>query len=471
MAELFRSCGISLDQDRLSRFWTYHQLLREYNPVLNLTRIHNFDNMVLKLYVDSALPARLTDLPSPLLDMGTGPGMPGIPLKIMRPDLQMLLAESRQNRVTFLETAVKRLGFSAVEVVGQAVGPAFQTPVPAVITRAVAAIPDILDRIQGCLEQDGLAIFMKGPDCDAEIETATREMVSRFKLVENIAYRIGNTPNQRRLVIFRRIDRPAFAVRDAAMKRHTTRTVESPQNAVFKDLKKLLSGRGIKKAAAALVSGDKQIAEILTRFPKRCRAWITSGDASPPPEGTPDSLEWIQLSDDLFRQLDIFGTRYPLLHVRIPQMPTWRPEEGFETGCTLLIPFQDPENVGAVIRSAVAFDVSRIILLAESAHPFHPKAIRASGGAVFAADFRTGPSIHDLNATAPILPLSGEGTPIDCAAFPDAFGLMPGIEGPGLPDRFRVTAVSIPISDAVESLNAAVATAIALFEWRRKMGP
>ena len=63
------------------------------------------------------------------------------------------------------------------------------------------------------------------------------------------------------------------------------------------------------------------------------------------------------------------------------------------------------------------------------------------------------------------MPLSKEGTRISDFKFPAKFALLPGIEGPGLPDRFRKTAVSIPISPGVESLNAVAATAVALFVW------
>ena len=98
MAALLERSGIKLSEHQLDQLWLYHKLLRRYNPELNLTRIHNFTNMVLKLYVDSILPGTLMDLPSPLLDLGTGPGMPGIPLKIAYPNLEILLAESRKNR-------------------------------------------------------------------------------------------------------------------------------------------------------------------------------------------------------------------------------------------------------------------------------------------------------------------------------------------------------------------------------------
>ena len=69
---------------------------------MNLTRIHHFENMVLKHYVDSLLVLKFGELPSPLLDMGSGPGLPGVPLKIARPGVSMILAEPRGARAEFL---------------------------------------------------------------------------------------------------------------------------------------------------------------------------------------------------------------------------------------------------------------------------------------------------------------------------------------------------------------------------------
>ncbi len=164
----------------------------------------------------------------------------------------------------------------------------------------------------------------------------------------------------------------------------------------------------------------------------------------------------------------MFGTASPLLLVRIDEISEWHASEGLQKGCTLFVPFQDPENVGAVIRTAVAFGVSSIILLAEAANPYHPKAIRASGGIVFRANLFEGPSIKDLPEDLPIRPLSKEGESISNFPFPESFGLLPGMEGPGLPERLRQRGLSIPIRPEVESLNAVVAAAIALFEWSKR---
>ena len=148
-----------------------------------------------------------------------------------------------------------------------------------------------------------------------------------------------------------------------------------------------------------------------------------------------------------------------------PPLESWDADPS-APGCSLLIPFQDPETVGAVIRCAAAFNVARIVLLAESANPFHPKAIRASAGTVFSANIYEGPSLADLSDDLPVVALATTGRPIAEFTFPESFCLLSGMEGPGLSTRWRKNAVAIPMAAGVESLNAAVATGIALYEWR-----
>src|SRR3954467_4168439 len=116
LESLLRSRGILLPPDQYDALWSYHQMLRDANAELNLTRIHNFENMVLKHYVDSLLVLKLEELPSPLLDMGSGPGLPGIPLKIARPELEMILAEPRGARAEFLKEVANWLALGRLEV-------------------------------------------------------------------------------------------------------------------------------------------------------------------------------------------------------------------------------------------------------------------------------------------------------------------------------------------------------------------
>jgi tRNA G18 (ribose-2'-O)-methylase SpoU len=309
---------------------------------------------------------------------------------------------------------------------------------------------------------------MKGPRCGEEIEAAVQTFHRDYELDADIAYRIPHTPHRRRLVIFRR--ETDSAKTSTVTGRHRIRVIESEGNPLFKELKKLHGGRGIKKLKRTLVCGQRLTDEVLRQSPQRCRAWISQGDRMPPPETARSEMDWIQLPADLFRALDLFGTRTPMVLYEIPALQEWHLKESPPAGCSLLVPFQDPENVGAVIRTATAMHVARIILLSECANPFHPKSVRASAGSVFSAPLVQGPSLSDLPEALPVIALSSSGKPLGRTPFPTAFYLLTGMEGPGLPARWRDNAVSIPMASGVESLNAAVATAIALYEWRRSLG-
>ena len=245
------------------------------------------------------------------------------------------------------------------------------------------------------------------------------------------------------------------------------REISSKHNPTFRKLLKLLTGQGVKEYGQALMAGPKQVGEILKNFPDRCAAVILRENERDSRENVSESVPRVYLSPSLFRELDLYGTDRPLLLVRVDAFPRWRPKDESK-GCTLFVPFQDPVNVGAVIRSAAAFGVSRLVVLKEAAHPFHHKSMRAAGSTLLRLPLFEGPSIEALHQSKiPIITLSPKGKDIRRFRFPTAFGLLPGLEGPGLPPNLQgLTALSIPMAAGVESLNAATATAIALYVWQ-----
>jgi len=245
-----------------------------------------------------------------------------------------------------------------------------------------------------------------------------------------------------------------------------TKEITSRSNPVFKMFIRLLKGQGVKKHGLTLISGMKQALEVVRDFPEQCEG-VISGKEALSLGGLPENAPRYLLSGDLFREVDIHGTGPPILLVRVAPLPLW--EAGSRSpGCTLFIPFQDPANVGAVIRCAAAFGVSRAVLLKESAHPFHHKSIRAAGSTVLRVPLFEGPSVGELATTEfPIITLSAGGGNIADYSFPSSFGLLPGLEGPGLPREVaHFPGLAIPMEPGVESLNAAVATGIALYVWR-----
>lgn len=234
---------------------------------------------------------------------------------------------------------------------------------------------------------------------------------------------------------------------------------------------KLLSGKGIKKHDLALLSGHKQVAEVLQEFPEKCSGVLLAERMHAPVGATRGEIGTYQLAPELFGDLDLYGTDHPILLVRTTPFSGWD-QSRWPAGCTLFVPFQDPANVGAVIRSGAAFGVSQVVLLQGAAHPFLPKSMRVAGSCLFRVPMVTGPSIRDLPQTgAPLITLSPRGTDIGRYRFPETFGLVPGLEGPGLPSNLRLLeSLSIPMGRNVESLNAALATGIALYVWRSGKG-
>lgn len=244
----------------------------------------------------------------------------------------------------------------------------------------------------------------------------------------------------------------------------------SQRNSTFRRFLKVLKGQGIKKYGVAFLSGPKQVREVMEDFPDQCVGLVVSNKQDVPKESLPDQITIYRLGMDLFREIDVDGTNQPILLVQVDPLSQWS-DKDWPSGCTLFVPFQDPTNVGAVIRSAAAFGVSRVVMLKEAAHPFHHKSVRAAGSAILRISLWEGPSIKELGKTrAPLITLSPRGKDIAGYKFPTTFALLPGLEGPGLPDILRhATSLAIPMEPGMESINAALATGIALYLWRSKL--
>ncbi len=245
--------------------------------------------------------------------------------------------------------------------------------------------------------------------------------------------------------------------------------ITSAYNRSYREFLSLLSGRGVKKHGRAIVSGSKVVPEVIRQKPGIISGWIASPKHSFIPPDLPSRVPRYRLNTQLFQELDSNGTGLPLLIVDVPRFDLFDITHPFG-GLSLFIPFQDPTNVGAVLRSAAAFNVSTVVLLKECANPYHQKSLRAAGTSLFNVNMMKGPSIlHVENHKRPLIVLDAGGESVHDFTFPSDCILMPGLEGKGIPeDVVPDHVLSIPISKEVESLNAAVATSIALYEWQRQ---
>ncbi len=254
--------------------------------------------------------------------------------------------------------------------------------------------------------------------------------------------------------------------------------ITSATNENYKRLKELSQASGIRKQGVFLVMGSDILRENLALLLPRLVAEVRTEKLPPL---APERPQWI-LSPDLFSEVDTQGTKYNLFlceDIELPQIDLQSKPEGLE----LIVPLGDPTNLGALARSALAFGVTRLILTTEAVHPFHPKAIKASAGAILQIPLAKTGALRELgqNKTGAhvdsqsetdfwALDLAGEN--LMTTQLPQHMRLLVGEEGPGLAalkgSIKKISKLCIPTSAKVESLNATVAVSLALYEYQRQ---
>lgn len=204
--DLFRHHGFAdYPHSKRQQLADFYALLMEQQQHENFTRLTSLRDIGIKHFIDCLMVPQLTELKFPLLDVGTGPGFPGIPLKIHFPEETILLAEGVQKRVNFLKEVREKMELNKLLIFGRNINPEFVYPVQGVITRAVEDIRNTLGNVINSLQTGGNVYFMKGPGVDPEIEMALKTWGEYYKLEKDIAYELPQTPQQRRLLIFKKI--------------------------------------------------------------------------------------------------------------------------------------------------------------------------------------------------------------------------------------------------------------------------
>lgn len=173
----------TLSEQQLEQFALYYQQLVETNRSLNLTAITEESEVYLKHFYDSLSLLKVHSFASinNLIDIGTGAGFPGIPLKILFPDLKVVLLDSLRKRVDFLQEVVKRLSLSNVEVIhGRAEDwarkQAYREQFDLAVARAVARLTPLAEYCLPFVKIGGRFIAMKGSQVMEEVDEATHAL-------------------------------------------------------------------------------------------------------------------------------------------------------------------------------------------------------------------------------------------------------------------------------------------------------
>lgn len=195
---------IELEQEG---FRLYHKLIVKFNPALNLVSLKDVKELEIKHFLDSLSPKYLgliTGSPLKVLDFGTGGGLPGVPLKIVFPDLQMYLMEQSIKKTVFLEMVVKVLNLKETIILkGEAkhfqgiYGNYFDL----VLSRATGPLKEVLKIALPLVKEGGKLIFYKGKGVEKDLETIKEYLIKNNYPYEIHPYLLTLRENGRNLLV------------------------------------------------------------------------------------------------------------------------------------------------------------------------------------------------------------------------------------------------------------------------------
>lgn len=181
LKELFSNYNIEINDEQVDKFNRYYGLLIEWNKKINLTTIIDYDEVIKKHFLDSVLLIKVfaKDLfaHKNIIDVGTGAGFPGIPLAIMLPDAKFTLIDSLNKRIQFLKEVIKFLQIDNITLIHAraeelGVDPNYREKYDICVSRAVAALPLLLEYCSPFVRKEGVLYMYKSLKVEEEIYSA-----------------------------------------------------------------------------------------------------------------------------------------------------------------------------------------------------------------------------------------------------------------------------------------------------------
>ena len=211
MKESLKELNIELSEKQLNQFYNYMNILIEWNKVMNLTNITEPEGIIQKHFVDSLTVLKSIKENDSIIDVGTGAGFPGIPIKIVFPETRITLLDSLNKRIKFLEEVINKLELKNIETIhGRAEEVAhnkkYREKYDIAIARAVAPLNVLSEYLLPFVKIGGYAICMKGVKGKEEAEEGKNAIkILGGEITNNREFNLPNTEMARTIIEIEKI--------------------------------------------------------------------------------------------------------------------------------------------------------------------------------------------------------------------------------------------------------------------------
>lgn len=189
LKEIFEKYGLNLSENQQNQFDLYFHNLVETNKVMNLTAITEEDEVLVKHFLDSALPEKFIPNASKIVDVGSGAGFPAIPLKIVRPDLEICMVDSLNKRINFLNEQIQTLKLTKTQAIharAEEFAVKNREKFDVAVARAVAPLNTLTEYLLPLVKIGGFALIYKSTKLEEEIQTSKKAIETLGGTLENI---------------------------------------------------------------------------------------------------------------------------------------------------------------------------------------------------------------------------------------------------------------------------------------------
>ena len=205
-----RKIKVDINDEQFLKFYKYMNMLIEWNENINLTAIVEPKEIILKHFIDSLTVCNDINEGCSVVDVGTGAGFPGIPLKILRPDIEVTLMDSLNKRINFLQIVIKELELNGIVAIHGRIedfgkNKDFREKFDCSVSRAVANLSVLSEYMLPLVKIGGKCICMKGSNVDEELEKANKAIdILGGKLYDVNKFFLPDTDMGRNIVIIKK---------------------------------------------------------------------------------------------------------------------------------------------------------------------------------------------------------------------------------------------------------------------------